>query len=75
MLKTKTYDSKSVEEIAFLRFKGFRLIGQPFGDGRYKWASFEDGQELRKAIEAFYNGSPEKRLFDELRNAKQFLLD
>lgn len=74
-MPTKTYDTKSVEEIAFLRFQGFRLIGQPFGDGRYKWASFEDSEELRGAIQEFYNGSGEKRLFDELRNAKQFLLD
>jgi len=68
--------TKSIEELAFLRFKGFRLTGPPVGDGgRYKWACFEKSKELDAAIQDFYNGSDAKRLFDELRNAKQFLLD
>lgn len=67
--------SKAVEEVAYLRFKGFKLVGPPIGDGRYKWACFEKSEELDVAIQDFYNGSDAKRLFDELRNAKQFLLD
>ena len=66
---------KAVEEVAFLRFKGFKLVGPPVGDGRYKWACFEKSEELDAEIQNFYNGSDAKRLFDELRNAKQFLLD
>lgn len=61
--------------MAYLRFKGFKLVGPPIGDGRYKWACFEKSEELDVAIQDFYNGSDAKRLFDELRNAKQFLLD
>ena len=67
--------TKSVEEVAYLRFKGFKLVGEPVGDGRYKWALFEDSEKLQKAVEDFYNGSKEKLLFDQLRNAKQYLLD
>ena len=75
MLKMTTFETKSIEEIAFLRYKGFRLVGPPFGEGRYKWARFEDSFDLRSAVQSFYNGSTEKRLFDELRNAKQYLMD
>lgn len=72
---TEKKHTKSVEEIAYLRFRGFKHIGPPVGDGRFKWACFEKTPQLEKAIEDFYNGSDAKRLFDELRNAKQFLLD
>ncbi|GEM_PF-2650194 len=71
----KTYDTKSVEEIAYLRFRGFQLVGEPYGQGRFKWARFVDSKELREVAQAFWNGCQEKRLFDELRNAKQFLMD
>ena len=64
-----------MEEVAYLRFRGFKLTGPPVGDGRYKWASFEKSERLDAAIQEFYNGSDAKRLFDELRTAKQFLLD
>jgi len=69
------YRTKSVEEVAFLRLKGFKLVGPPVGEGRFKYATFEDSDERRIATQNFYNGCDEKRLFDELRNAKQFLLD
>lgn len=73
--RSEKHLTKSVEEVAYLRFRGFRLIGSPVGDGRFKWASFERTDALDQALSDFYNGSDEKRLFDELRNAKQFLLD
>jgi len=70
-----SYRTKSVEEVAFLRAAGYKLNSEPIGEGRFKWASFEDSLELRQNVRDFYNGSPEKRLFDELRNAKQYLMD
>ncbi len=73
--QSPSYLTKCVEEVAFLRFMGFRLVGQPEGDGRYKWARFANSTELQKAVQDFFNGCDAKRLFDELRNAKQYLMD
>ncbi len=78
-MNVKSYSDKklikSIELIAFLTYRGFSWIGEPLGDGRFKWAAFEDTQELRAAIDEFYRDSNERRLFDHHRRAKQFLLD
>ena len=72
---TDKHYTKSVEEIAYLRFKGFKFLEPPIGDGKYRWACFPKSERLQKTVQEFYNGSDEKKLFDELRNAKQYLMD
>ena len=66
---------KTIELVAYLMSQGFMPVGERQGEGKFRWAVFEDTEALRKAIEAFYSNSEAMRFFDFLRRAKQYLMD
>ena len=61
--KIRPYKTKSVEVVAFLMFKGHKIMGKT-EEERYKNAVFVDSKSLQDDVCEFYNGADAKRLFD-----------
>ena len=75
-MRPSEFQSKDIDLICYLRFKGFKPLSNPIEDSSgTRWIVFSKTKELESAIVSFYTGTPESELLNEFRKTRSFLLD